>query len=164
MLVGGAGVSVICTILTNTPRRRAKLRRGRFLRLGDHLDEGVAVEGINLVESDHGNHQAVAYFRRGDGVAQTNDDVNVVGARCMTYRFHQQIDIRRIARSQQISFHPRIVRTQLPHQITVLALRRNRVECLLICFASGGRPSTRLCEFLFRRQVNRDEGDLMGLE
>ena len=58
---------------------RAELRGGGLLRPRDGFDQRIAIKGIDLVEHDDRHHQAIAHFRRSDGTAQTDDDIDVVG-------------------------------------------------------------------------------------
>jgi hypothetical protein len=59
----------------------------------------------------------------GDGTAQANDDINVVWSRDWSDGFHQQIDIRRIARHEKVGFQPLNCQhpAQLPGEVAVLA-------------------------------------------
>jgi len=70
----------------------------------------------------------------GDGTAQANDDINVVWSRDWSDGFHQQIDIRRIARHEKVGFQPLNCQhpAQLPGEVAVLAPRQHRMEGLLV--------------------------------
>ena len=95
---------------------------GCLLRFGDRLDQRVAVEGINLVEDHDGHHQPVAHRRRSDGALHADDARPGPGAGRGTQRLHQQAEVRRIARNQDVGFQPLDGHdpAELAYQVTVL--------------------------------------------
>ena len=115
-----------------------------FSGRGMALTSASRLEGIDLVEYDDGHHQSIAHLRRGDGAAQADDGIDVIGAVGRTDGFHQQIEVRRIARHQQVGFQPLDGQhpAQLAHQVAVFALGQNGVKGLLgrSCRRCPSRP------------------------
>ena len=95
------------------------------------------------------------------GPRSADDDIDVIGTGGRTDGFHQQIDVRRIARHQQVGVQPLDGQhpAQLTHQVAVLALGQHGVEGLLIGLPGGLCPSGRLGEFLFRGEVRETRFD-----
>ena len=86
------------------------------------------IERIESGENNDRNLQSVAQFRRSDGAALTNDDIDISEVPILrrAYRFHQFVKVIHVSRLQQIGIQPFDPEdpAELPWKITILGLVR----------------------------------------
>src|SRR5215208_6156541 len=73
-----------------------------ILRPRDVLDKRVDVEGVDLVEAHYGDHQPVTRLRWCDRSSDTDDYIDVRGAGAGANGLHQQIEVQRVTRLQDV--------------------------------------------------------------